>query len=210
MVAYNFKAEFAERVEQRQKLTTIRALGKRRHAKPGDRIQLYTGQRTKGCRKLTKRDPICVFSLPVTIRDAAHLVQIVRAETLEMVYSPWEQDAIAQLDGFKHSGDLRSFFVGSFDQPMVLVRWTFVDVPRPVLPKLTACFDTWMTEDFAEFFPSNAMEERKFDSRWCNNCKHRTDSGCSIFDEHLESGDDVPLWVYIASCPCCLAFEGHG
>lgn len=47
MVAYNFQARFAPLVESGRKTITIRTRGTaRRHARPGDRVQLYTGHRT--------------------------------------------------------------------------------------------------------------------------------------------------------------------
>ena len=58
MVAYSFKKQFAYPVEKGYKLQTIRASRKTRHARPGESIQLYTGMRTKQCRKLVRADPI--------------------------------------------------------------------------------------------------------------------------------------------------------
>lgn len=58
MPAYNFQKQFAPLVESGQKRQTIRAIGKRRHARPGESLQLYTGQRTKACRKLISPDPV--------------------------------------------------------------------------------------------------------------------------------------------------------
>jgi hypothetical protein len=64
MVAYGFKKQFIEPIFwgldgmrgvcqlRRPKCQTIRAVGKRRHARPGEIIQLYTAMRTKQCRKL--------------------------------------------------------------------------------------------------------------------------------------------------------------
>lgn len=52
MVAYNFKPQFVGAVERGEKTQTIRRMGKRRHAGPGDVLQLYTGMRTKNCRLL--------------------------------------------------------------------------------------------------------------------------------------------------------------
>jgi hypothetical protein len=61
MTAYSFKKQFIEPImagleinapEIRPKRQTIRAIGKRRHARPGEVIQLYTAMRTKQCRKL--------------------------------------------------------------------------------------------------------------------------------------------------------------
>jgi hypothetical protein len=48
MPAYNFKAQFAPAVEAGQKLCTIRG----KAAKLGTTAYLYTGMRTKACRKL--------------------------------------------------------------------------------------------------------------------------------------------------------------
>ncbi len=50
MPAYNFKAQFSPAVEAGQKLCTIRG----RAAKVGTTAYLYTGMRTKACRKLAQ------------------------------------------------------------------------------------------------------------------------------------------------------------
>ena len=50
MVAYNFQKQFADAVERGEKRQTIRAPRRDgRHAKVGDKLQLYTGMRTKQC-----------------------------------------------------------------------------------------------------------------------------------------------------------------
>jgi hypothetical protein len=49
MVAYSFKARFAPPIIAGTKRQTIRA-DRRRHARPGEEVQLYTGMRTKSCR----------------------------------------------------------------------------------------------------------------------------------------------------------------
>lgn len=49
MPALNFQPRFADLVESGQKTQTIR---KTLRGKVGDTVQLYTGQRTKNCRKL--------------------------------------------------------------------------------------------------------------------------------------------------------------
>jgi hypothetical protein len=61
MVAYSFKRRFVEPIrvglsrvslsfDCAPKRQTIRRIGKRRHARPGETIQLYTAMRTKQCR----------------------------------------------------------------------------------------------------------------------------------------------------------------
>lgn len=49
MVAFNFQSEFADDVGSGVKRQTIRRTAR---CKPGDRLQFYTGQRTRECRKL--------------------------------------------------------------------------------------------------------------------------------------------------------------
>lgn len=58
MVAYTFQAHFAAAVAAGEKALTIRTIGRRRRARISERVQLYTGQRTRGCRKLVDPDPV--------------------------------------------------------------------------------------------------------------------------------------------------------
>lgn len=63
MVAYSFKKRFVDPIrvglssvslsfDCQPKRQTIRSIGKRRHARPGETLQLYTAMRTKQCRKI--------------------------------------------------------------------------------------------------------------------------------------------------------------
>lgn len=63
MVAYSFKDRFVDPIrvglssvslsfDCTPKRQTIRAIGKRRHARPGEVLQLYYGMRTKQCRSI--------------------------------------------------------------------------------------------------------------------------------------------------------------
>lgn len=58
MVAYSFNSAFVHQVEALIKRQTIRA-HRKRHARPGEAVQLFTGMRTRNCRKLVTPDPIC-------------------------------------------------------------------------------------------------------------------------------------------------------
>lgn len=65
MVAYNFKTYFAPQILDLSKTHTIR--GHRRwHAQVGEPVQLFTGMRSKHCRKIIA-DPVCVAVRPVRI-----------------------------------------------------------------------------------------------------------------------------------------------
>ena len=68
MVAYNFQEQFVAAIVDGRKRQTIRAIGKKRHAEPGERIQLYTGMRQPGCRKIID-DPVCVLAMPIRISE---------------------------------------------------------------------------------------------------------------------------------------------
>ncbi len=66
MPAINFKKEFADKVESGKKVQTIRALRKDgKNPKPGQPLYLYTGMRTKYCRKLG--EGTCKSVEPITI-----------------------------------------------------------------------------------------------------------------------------------------------
>ena len=66
MVALNFKTQFADDVASGRKCQSIRAPRKDgRDPVPGNRLQLYTGMRTRACRKLG--DANCIRVRPVQI-----------------------------------------------------------------------------------------------------------------------------------------------
>lgn len=75
MVAYSFKTIFAEPIlvglgalrmhRVAPKRQTVRAIGKKRHARPGEIVQLYTGLRTKSAKKLG--EAVCTRTAPITI-----------------------------------------------------------------------------------------------------------------------------------------------
>jgi hypothetical protein len=100
MVAFNFAAEFAGPVERREKMQTIRQT---RRASVGDRIQLYTGQRTADCRKLSDEDPVCVCVDYVAIRPDYLTV----GDTSK---HPRDRDDFARADGFKDYDDMHRWF----------------------------------------------------------------------------------------------------
>lgn len=118
MVAFNFSAEFAGPVERREKKQTIR---RTRRAKVGDRIQLYTGQRTAKCRKLSDVDPVCACVDYVAIRPGSLTVGNVDKH-------PRDMDAFAQLDGFPTYEAMHRWFTERYgDEHFVgyLTRWVF-------------------------------------------------------------------------------------
>lgn len=59
MVAYSFQAQFEAQIAALQKRQTVRSFRKR-HARPGEPMQLFTGMRTRHCRKILTPDPLCL------------------------------------------------------------------------------------------------------------------------------------------------------
>jgi hypothetical protein len=71
MVALSFKGQFAAPIIAGTKRQTIRA-GRKRPPRAGERLQLYTGMRTKHCRKIIP-DPLCTEVRVICIEvDPAH------------------------------------------------------------------------------------------------------------------------------------------
>jgi hypothetical protein len=58
MVAYSFHKRFVSLIQSGIKRHTIRP-HRKRHARPGEALQLYTGMRTKACMKILAADPVC-------------------------------------------------------------------------------------------------------------------------------------------------------
>lgn len=109
MVAFNFKSQFADAVESGSKRSTIRA---RKRARPGDALQLYTGQRTKKCRKL--RDAVCAAVDEISIDVHGQFVAI----RLNGDLLPKERArAIAIADGFDGASAFAQFFDDNYGLP---------------------------------------------------------------------------------------------
>ncbi len=128
MVAYNFQSQFAPDVETGRKRQTIRANGKRRHARPGEFLQLYTGQRSKKCRKLVEPDPECREVLPIRVYLKGRRAKPALAVQREGVFMDIPRNdikAIALADGFKTVAAMVEFFETTHGLPFegVLVKW---------------------------------------------------------------------------------------
>lgn len=101
MVAYSFAPQFRQSVALGLKTQTVRA-ARVRHAKPGERLQLYTGMRTKYCRKLIDIDPVCTditdIEIVVTIQHPKVIASI-RLGGRDL--SDDEIEQFARADGFQ-------------------------------------------------------------------------------------------------------------
>ena len=108
MVAYSFKPSFAAAILAGEKRQTIRApRGDRcRHARRGDGLQLYTGMRTRACRKLG--DATCSEVREVVLDFQGGRVLLDDAIEID---SAEARDAFAQSDGFRAVGGARPWHV---------------------------------------------------------------------------------------------------
>lgn len=105
MVAYSFKARFADNIREGFKTQTIRA-GRARHARPGEMLQLFTGMRTAHCKKICE-DVRCtaVMSIVISFDDEADIERI----TTDQV-PVRDLDAFARADGFTDASDMALFW----------------------------------------------------------------------------------------------------
>lgn len=117
MVAFNFSPEFADDIAARRKRQTLRTTPR---AKAGDLLQLYTGQRTKACRKLVEEDPVCIRTAVIYLHeDRLHFNGYRQAQQ--------SSDEYARFDGFKDYADMRAWFLkkynGTIPTPLYETRW---------------------------------------------------------------------------------------
>jgi hypothetical protein len=111
MVAYSFQRQFVDGIEAGTKLHTIRA-DRRRHARPGEELQLYYAMRTRQCELIARRH--CTQFLGVTLRfygrqrfQVFSVAQLLHGEwdRVGPVVAIADPDAFARADGF---GDLEA------------------------------------------------------------------------------------------------------
>ena len=117
MVAFNFKAQFADAVERGVKRQTIRAIRKDgRVPHIGSALQLYTGMRTKNCRKL--KDAVCTNVWPITIASDSITVNGQRRNGTTCTL-------LALEDGFGGLSEMREWFDDVHGLPFSghLIKW---------------------------------------------------------------------------------------
>lgn len=130
MVALNFKDEFANDVEDRIKLRSIRSRRKDgRDPKPGDRLQLFTGMRQSGCRKLGEADCFSVRAVEIDhmgITLEGRKLYAGDAPAYAGGVDPDHYDGdFARADGFDTFQDMREWFEKQHGLPFsgLLIEW---------------------------------------------------------------------------------------
>lgn len=124
MVAYSFQKQFAAPILAGTKRQTIRP-DRKRHARRGETLQLYTGMRTKYCRLVGVAR--CLYASPITIDFEAPLVSYLFGLGTTTVF-PSGLDGFARGDGFADWQEMRAFWVKHHPAVSVfsgvLIHWT--------------------------------------------------------------------------------------
>jgi len=109
MVAYSFKGQFEGRIRDRTKQQTIRSVGKKRHARPGERTTLTTGDRFHP-RQIG--EAVCQSVVPITLDLAVGVVHLDsgRTDGQRLITGAAALDAFAVLDGFDDWAGLVAFW----------------------------------------------------------------------------------------------------
>lgn len=119
MVAYSFKKQFIEPIKAGLRLgknrgakrQTVRAIGKRRHARVGEIVQLYYGMRTKQCAQIGVGK--CVSSEPIEL-DLEKGRVLIRTDDGAIIHDTSRGmgmlDMFARADGFSDWADLVAFW----------------------------------------------------------------------------------------------------
>lgn len=105
MVAYSFNPRFIEPIRQGIKSQTIRAHGHRRHARPGELLQLYSGMRTVHCQRILPDVPcLTVMQVDIVLDDG--VITRVATDGVPVI----DLDAFALRDGFADREDMSAFW----------------------------------------------------------------------------------------------------
>lgn len=118
MPVLNFKAQFANAVENGSKRQSIRPVRKNA-INVGDMIYLYTGQRTKACRFLGTAKCTETFSIAIK-QERGKLPIVIIANSIESVAE------IAKKDGFNSVEDFLAFFKNQYGNEFfgLVIRWS--------------------------------------------------------------------------------------
>ena len=117
MVAYSFKAMFEGPILSGRKPHTMRN-DRKRHARPGEILQLYSGMRTRHCRLIGTAT--CVSVLPVRLDFEEERIEIGADRIIE---ARLDLDSFAWSDGFLDWNKLVDFWRA---EHAAILRWSGV------------------------------------------------------------------------------------
>jgi hypothetical protein len=121
MPALNFRPHFAPLVKNGRKCCTIRA-PRKRSIRPGDTLLLYTGMRTRACRRL--RTAVCRSVEDIYI-EATRSSPRVRVRLAGRILSSVALRRLAREDGYASPAEFAAFFPRVHGLPFSghLIRW---------------------------------------------------------------------------------------
>jgi len=130
VVAYSFRPQFRAPIIAGTKQQTIRA-DRKRHAREGETLQLYTGMRTRQCKAIGTATCFTVQPIRIEVENA-----VIGTQTGRTLTTIDELDNFARMDGFDDWKAMRAFWHENHpDTPVfsgVLIRWTnFKEAPTP-------------------------------------------------------------------------------
>lgn len=114
MPAYNFKEQFVVPIRSGRKKHTIRAR-RARATRPGERLMLYTGMRTKRCQKIIP-DVVCTKVEGIEIHEWT-----VRVDG-NILFAD-ECEALAVADGFPSFAHMMHFWKGRLPFEGEIIHW---------------------------------------------------------------------------------------
>ena len=107
MTAFSFKPYMAPKILDGTKLSTIRST---KRCEVGDTMQLYTGMRTKKCKKL--KDVVCIGVAPIMIREPDIWAIIGKIEG-----NIHPANVLHLQEGFKNAQEFLEFFRQEYGLP---------------------------------------------------------------------------------------------
>lgn len=130
MPAYSFQRQFAQPIIDGSKGGTIRAPRQRRvgsgdgpradtggHARPGETLYLYTGMRTKQCRKIAEKT--CRAVEPIVLNFRTDQIMVGG----RVIWSLRGLHLFARFDGFETWPDMAAFWNKTHGMPMIFNGW---------------------------------------------------------------------------------------
>jgi len=112
MVAYSFQTRFAPDIQAGLKTHTIRG-DRKRHARPGEALQLYCKMRHPDCFKIIP-DPMCRFVDPILLVFSETRIEAiwfgVSGGCGARRVAPNRFDRFARLDGFQDAAEMHAFW----------------------------------------------------------------------------------------------------
>jgi hypothetical protein len=123
MPAYNFKLRFRAKIESGEKRHTIRGERKQKQ-RVGDPCCLFTGMRTKNCRRIFNAPCLKVERIVI----GANGVVIIDGEQL----SRDERESFARCDGFESFSEMLAFWDGRLPFSGEVIHWDYERRHLPV------------------------------------------------------------------------------